>query len=319
MKKLIIAMSLTMAATMSFGQLKKPFTKGGFETGKYRNVFLEAGYSQKEIDKKVDEVFNEVFFSKDKHVYFEVNDTMAYISDVKNNDARTEGMSYGMMVAVQMNRKDIFDKLWRWAKHYMQHQDGPLAGYFAWSCKTDGTRNAQGPASDGELYFVTSLIFASNLWGNDTGINYKAEAQKILNLSESKTGKVDGARPMMRPQPGQQPDPEAMKRFQEMNQAVTPLIDRETRLLTLFRRDSAAVTPTPLTTFLHFTRFGQNGQTTVAQNIGRVAPTAAVHFSTNVSTKKPVSTPTNAISTAQFKTARSRGANRLCTIRGVCL
>ena len=82
MKKLIIAMSLTMAATMSFGQLKKPFTKGGFETGKYRNVFLEAGYSQKEIDKKVDEVFNEVFFSKDKHVYFEVNDTMAYIKSV---------------------------------------------------------------------------------------------------------------------------------------------------------------------------------------------------------------------------------------------
>ena len=232
MKKLIIAMSLTMVATMSFGQLKKPFTKGGFETGKYRNVFLEAGYSQKEIDKKVDEVFNEVFFSKDKRVYFEVNDTMAFISDIKNNDARTEGMSYGMMVAVQMNRKDIFDKLWRWAKHYMQHQDGPLAGYFAWSCKTDGTRNAQGPASDGELYFVTSLIFASNLWGNDSGINYKAEAQKILNLSESKTGKVEGEMRMpRRPQPGQQPDPEEMKRFQEMNQQVTPLIDRETRLI----------------------------------------------------------------------------------------
>lgn len=40
----------------------------------------------------------------------------------------------------------------------MQHQDGPLKGYFAWSCQTDGKRNAQGPASDGELYYVTSLI-----------------------------------------------------------------------------------------------------------------------------------------------------------------
>ena len=186
MKKLIIAMSLTMVATMSFGQLKKPFTKGGFETGKYRNVFLEAGYSQKEIDKKVDEVFNEVFFSKDKRVYFEVNDTMAYISDIKNNDARTEGMSYGMMIAVQFGEKDIFDRLWRWSKKYMQHQSGNREGYFAWSCKTDGTRNADGAASDGELYFITALIFASNRWGDNTGINYKAEAQHILNCIQPK-------------------------------------------------------------------------------------------------------------------------------------
>ena len=55
------------------------------------------------------------------------------------------------MIAVQFDRKDIFDRLWRWGKKYMQHQEGPLKGYFAWSCKTDGTRNAQGPASDGEL------------------------------------------------------------------------------------------------------------------------------------------------------------------------
>lgn len=40
----------------------------------------------------------------------------------------------------------------------MQHQDGRLKGYFAWSCQTDGTRNSEGPASDGELYYVTSLI-----------------------------------------------------------------------------------------------------------------------------------------------------------------
>jgi oligosaccharide reducing-end xylanase len=63
-----------------------------------------------------------------------------------------------------------------------------MEGYFAWSCKTDGTRNAQGPASDGELYYVTSLIFASNRWGDDTGINYKTEAQHILDCAFSKDG-----------------------------------------------------------------------------------------------------------------------------------
>ena len=157
-----------------------PWKKGAFETGQYRNLFVEMGYKQSDVDEKLKEVFNDVFLGPNK-VYFEVGDSMGYVSDIKNHDARTEGMSYGMMIAVQFGVKDIFDRLWRWSKHYMQHQEGTRKGYFAWSCKTDGTRNAQGAASDGELYFITALIFASNRWGNDTGIDYKAEAQHILD------------------------------------------------------------------------------------------------------------------------------------------
>lgn len=178
MKKLIVfafmaAMTIQMKAIT-------PWTKGGFETGKYRNLFVEMGYEPAQVDAKLKEVFNDVFRGPNK-VYFEVGDSMGYISDIKNNDARTEGMSYGMMIAVQFDEKDIFDRIWRWSKKYMQHQSGPREGYFAWSCKTDGTRNAEGAASDGELYFITALIFASNRWGDNTGINYKAEAQHILN------------------------------------------------------------------------------------------------------------------------------------------
>lgn len=169
------------------GEERLPYTKGAFATRRYRNLFAELGYKQKDIDKKLKLVFESVFYGPDK-VYFEVGDSMAYISDIKNHDVRTEGMSYGLMIAVQFDRKDIFDRLWRWGKKYMQHQEGPLKGYFAWSCKTDGTRNAQGPASDGELYYVTSLIFASNRWGNSTGINYLAEAQNILDCSMQKIG-----------------------------------------------------------------------------------------------------------------------------------
>lgn len=169
------------------GEERLPYTKGAFATRRYRNLFAELGYKQKDIDKKLKSVFESVFYGPDK-VYFEVGDSMAYISDIKNHDVRTEGMSYGLMIAVQFDRKDIFDRLWRWSKKYMPHQEGLLKGYFAWSCQTDGTRNAQGPASDGELYYVTSLIFASNRWGNSTGINYLAEAQNILNCSMQKIG-----------------------------------------------------------------------------------------------------------------------------------
>ena len=160
-------------------QALQPFEHGAFQTHKYRNLFAEAGYTEAEIDNKLNTTFNNLFFGPNR-IYFEVGDSLGYISDLKNNDVRTEGMSYGMMIAVQMDRKDIFDRIWRWSKKYMQHQSGPMEGYFAWSCKTDGTRNAMGPASDGELYYITSLLFASNKWGNNTGINYLAEAQHIL-------------------------------------------------------------------------------------------------------------------------------------------
>lgn len=201
---------------------KKPWTKGAFETQKYRNVFVDMGYAKKDVDDKVQEVFNEVFYGPNK-VYFEVDDSMAYISDIKNHDARTEGMSYGMMIAVQFDRKDIFDRLWRWSKKYMQHQEGDREGYFAWSCRTDGTRNAEGAASDGELYFITALIFASNRWGNDTGIDYKAEAKRILDCTMPREVEGRAMPPFRREGMNANPVPQKQQIF---------LIDPETKLIT---------------------------------------------------------------------------------------
>ena len=225
-KCLIVVAMLTwslMAAAQWPRGLQAPLEKGAFETGQYRNLFVEMGYRPNEVEQKLKEVFNDVFHGPNK-VYFEVGDSMGYVSDIKNHDVRTEGMSYGMMVAVQMGEKDIFDRLWRWAKKYMQHQEGIREGYFAWSCKTDGTRNSPGAASDGELYFITALIFASNQWGDATGINYKAEAQHILNCIQPKEYTPE-------------PRPAGFGGFggpggQEQSKAKMYLIDPETKLIT---------------------------------------------------------------------------------------
>lgn len=166
----------------------KPSTNAAFYTGKYRNVFKEAGYSQKAIDDKLAKAYQDLFEGPNK-IYFGVGDSMAYVSDLKNHDARTEGLSYGMMIAVQLNKKDVFDRIWRWSKKYLQHQDGPMEGYFAWSINPQTMKkNSEGPASDGELYYVTSLLFASNRWGNNTGINYYGEARRILDAMWKKDG-----------------------------------------------------------------------------------------------------------------------------------
>ena len=49
-------------------------------------------------------------------------------------------------------------------------------------------KNSEGSASDGELFYITSLLFASNKWGNHTGINYYAEARNILDAMWAKDG-----------------------------------------------------------------------------------------------------------------------------------
>lgn len=170
-------------------------TKGSYYTGKYKNLFsslLEK--SESEITQKIDSTFSQLFFGNDstQRVYYPVNPDMAYIEDINNKDVRTEGMSYGMMIAVQLNKKDVFDRLWKWANTYMQHHSGQSKYFFSWHCKTDGTVLDSNSASDGEEWFVMSLIFASSRWGNGEGIyNYENEAQNILNAMLSKKDSSD--------------------------------------------------------------------------------------------------------------------------------
>ncbi len=162
-------------------------TKSAFETGVYPNLFRDyLGKSDEEIQAKIDSAFNQLFYGDDatERVYYPVGSDMAYISDIANDDVRSEGMSYGMMIAAQMNKKEEFDRLWKWAKTYMYQSEGGYKGYFAWHCKTDGTQLAANPASDGEVWFITALFFADGRWGSGEGIyNYRAEAQSILDIS----------------------------------------------------------------------------------------------------------------------------------------
>ena len=122
----------------------------------YRNVFEEVGIPKSEIDARLEAIRQEYFFSDDR-VYFEAGSDMGYIVDTGNNDARTEGMSYGMMICVQLDMREEFDRIWKWAKTYMWMSEGENEGYFAWSCALDGKKNAYGPAPDGEEYFAMAL------------------------------------------------------------------------------------------------------------------------------------------------------------------
>ena len=151
----------------------------------YHNLFKELlGKKDNEIKSKIDTAWNKLFYGDDytQRVYYPVKNNMAYIMDIGNGDIRSEGMSYGMMIAVQLDKKNEFDRLWKWVKTYMYQKEGPYKGYFAWHCTSEGEKIDQNPASDGEEWFTTALFFAESRWGNGEGIfNYSDEANKILN------------------------------------------------------------------------------------------------------------------------------------------
>lgn len=161
---------------------------------KRRNLFEEVGYSSEEIDAKIQSVWNTFFYgSEEERIYHPAGEDMGYLVDTGNIDARTEGMSYGMMICVQLDKQDEFDRIWKWAKTYMFMDEGFNRDYFCWSNALDGTKNADGPAPDGEEFFAMSLFFASHRWGDREGIfNYSEQARQILSamINKGKNGRI---------------------------------------------------------------------------------------------------------------------------------
>jgi oligosaccharide reducing-end xylanase len=163
---------------------------GAYATGHYRNLFAEAGHSQKEIRLKIDSAFGQLFHGNPdtQTIYYAAgansNGPLAYITDIKHNDVRTEGMSYGMTIAVELDKKAEFDALWNWSKMYLYvaETNHPSFGFFAWEARTNGVRMSQFVAPDGEEYYVTALYLAAHRWKNGEDIyNYQAQADQLLS------------------------------------------------------------------------------------------------------------------------------------------
>lgn len=168
---------------------------GAYYTGQYRNIFHEIGYNEEQINARIEQAWSDLFYGDDDvRIYYPLGDDMGYMLDTGNVDVRTEGMSYGMMMAVQLNKKDEFDRLWNFSKTYMQHTEGRYKHYFAWHCKPDGTRLSEGPAPDGEEFYAMALLFASNRWGDGPApFDYANQARLILRacLHQGEQGEGD--------------------------------------------------------------------------------------------------------------------------------
>lgn len=151
---------------------------GAYYTGKYTSPFKTVlGKTDVEIQDKLDQLWSHYFKGSNNEKVFYETGSEAYILDIENNYVSSEGMAYGMMIAVQTDHKSEFDKLWAWTKNHMWHKSGEWDGYFAWQRNTDGSGVSDNCCPGAEMYFIASLLFAANRWEDD---QYAVDAQYIL-------------------------------------------------------------------------------------------------------------------------------------------
>jgi oligosaccharide reducing-end xylanase len=161
----------------------------------YPNPFRDVlGKTQAEIDDKIMGAFDQLFHGDagTQAVYFTIDDDEARIEDIYHNDVRTEGQGLGMMIAVQLDKRDEFDRLWRYAKSSLR-ATGANEGYYRSFCdNVDGLTSVACIDPYGMEQFAMALIFAHGRWKSTGSIDYETDALELLDVMLHKEERAGG-------------------------------------------------------------------------------------------------------------------------------
>lgn len=170
------------------------------------NAFRDVlGHTDQEISEKIDAAFNQLFYGdpSDQAIFFPVGTDEANIQDIyHSNEIRTEGIGYGMIITVELDKRLEFDQLWRYAKSELMVSSGAQRGYFNSYCdmSVDGSIPPERCLDPfGLEQFVMALIFAHDKWepngpSFDAGSNdydagtldYEADAWSLFDVMQLK-------------------------------------------------------------------------------------------------------------------------------------
>lgn len=109
-----------------------------------------------------------------KHFFI---DQQGRVKRNKSNDTVSEAQAYAMLRAVWMNDKETFDKCYSWTENNMSRLQKTGDNLLAWHWK-DGEITDLMPASDADVDYALSLIFADKLWGHSSPNDLEAYGQK---------------------------------------------------------------------------------------------------------------------------------------------
>lgn len=91
-------------------------------------------------------------------------------------DTVSEGIGYGMILAVYFNDKTTFNGLYA---YYKSHLNGN--GFMHWQIDKNGSVIGQNGATDADEDVALALCFASKVWGSSGSVNYSSEATVLIN------------------------------------------------------------------------------------------------------------------------------------------
>ena len=152
----------------------------------YPNPFRDVlGKTQTEIDMKIMGAFDQLFHGDpmSEAIYRTVGADQAQIEDILHDDVRTEAQGFGMMITVQLDQRDEFDRLWRHAKSELRIAMGANEGYYNSSCdNVDGLSSMPCIDPFGMEQFAMALIFAHGRWGSTGSIDYETDVLELLDV-----------------------------------------------------------------------------------------------------------------------------------------
>ena len=98
-------------------------------------------------------------------------------------DTVSEGLGYGLLLAVYFDEQALFDDLYQYVKKYTNQR-----GLMSWHIDAEGNVTTHdggvNAASDADEDIAVALVFASKKWGSKGTIDYETEAKTLIeNIS----------------------------------------------------------------------------------------------------------------------------------------
>jgi cellulose synthase (UDP-forming) len=103
----------------------------------------------------------------------------------QGGDTVSEGQAYAMLLAVALDDKAGFERVWHWTKENLERDDGLLAYHWA-----DGRVDSAAPATDADLDAARALILAGKGFGSD---EYTSAGERIGHaVLDNETADIEG-------------------------------------------------------------------------------------------------------------------------------
>jgi endo-1,4-beta-D-glucanase Y len=110
----------------------------------------------------------------------------------------SEGIGYGMLIAVYMNDQNLFDNLWKYEQHWVD-----ASGLMNWYIAADGSGlgpNGSGAATDADEDMAFALVMANGQWGGQGALDMTYEQYAVQQIQDIWKAEIEDGK---LPRPGE--------------------------------------------------------------------------------------------------------------------